>query len=56
MELFVLLLFIFTFIVYKVHIWVGAERVLMVVGSVPALFWLWLVLEYQTLFFLLKKQ
>lgn len=42
----------------KVHIWIEAERVLLVVGSVPTLFWLWLclVLEYQTLFFFLKKQ
>lgn len=58
MELFLLLLFIFTFIVYEVHIWVEAEHVLLIVGSVPALFWLWLwlVSEYQTSFFLLKKQ
>lgn len=40
------------------HIWVEAERVLLVVGSVRALvwLWLWLLLEYQTLFFLLNKQ
>lgn len=47
------MLFIFTFFVYKVHIWVEAECVL---GSVPTLFWLWLwlVLEYQTLILFLK--